>query len=188
MQSILLGRSSATIAQTTEGKCGIPPPERLHQRRKRGCGSRGRISHENSDPPPSPLPPPAGGAGSLQCFLEAGGIVARRPEYKDRSLKKWTEIRKDILARTGNRCEQCGLVNETEGYRNAKGAFVPLPRWETQRRGEVPIRVFLTIIHLDCCPANKDYSNLRVLCRTCRSAFEAFVLAESIERGRTRTP
>ena len=82
-----------------------------------------------------------------------------------------TRIRPDILRRANNRCEMCGAEN---------GSYVMRPRIVTwrgnglldKRRGCVlmtfwPVRIVLTIAHMDHDVTNNDYSNLKALCQKC---------------------
>ncbi len=81
-----------------------------------------------------------------------------------------TRIRPDILRRANNRCEICGVEN---------GSYVMRPHtWHgngllDKRRGHGimtvlwPVRIVLTIAHMDHDVTNNDYSNLKALCQKC---------------------
>ncbi len=62
-----------------------------------------------------------------------------------------TRIRPDILRRANNRCEICGVEN---------GATV-------MRKEHCPVKIVLTIAHLDHDRTNNDYGNLMALCQKC---------------------
>ena len=98
-----------------------------------------------------------------------------KPENKALYPANWkSEIRPRILARAGNRCEQCGVRNHVYGYRTAAGNFVETDAifsdgddYEGERR---IIRIVLTIAHLhDMNPANCADDNLAALCQRCHN-------------------
>lgn len=98
-----------------------------------------------------------------------------RPENKARYPKNWKQIRQQILERAGNRCEFCGVENHSLRYRGeAKYDGFGLP----------PVKVVLTIAHLDHHPENCDPSNLRALCQRCHNRYDAKHRAET--RSRTK--
>ena len=98
-----------------------------------------------------------------------------------------TEIRPDILARADNCCEFCGVENYAMGYRDLKGKFYDYQLimdeldnhgndlfddvlshcFDGKRNPTKPIRIVLTIAHLDQDIENDDYQNLRALCQRC---------------------
>ena len=57
-----------------------------------------------------------------------------KPENRRRYPANWPEIRERIRARSGNRCEWCGVPNGAVGYRRADGEWVPMPRALLTRR------------------------------------------------------
>lgn len=83
----------------------------------------------------------------------------------------WPAIRIEILNRADHTCEQCGLENHTTITRTRKGQ----PH---------PIRIVLTIAHLDHDPTNNgtpgDRPNLKALCQQCHNRHDA------THRGQTR--
>ena len=102
--------------------------------------------------------------------------------------KNWkTEIRPAILLRAGHCCEFCGVKNYLVGYRDKKGFFYDIQfiMDELDNNGRdlfedklkncydkkgfpnAPIRIVLTIAHLDQNIENNDYQNLRALCQRC---------------------
>ena len=91
---------------------------------------------------------------------------------KDKSLypKNWKEIRAQILERAGHRCEECGVKNYALGVR-VNGEFLDCTNYPMQLETFVcadelkPIKIVLTIAHLDHNPQNNDPSNLKALCQ-----------------------
>jgi 5-methylcytosine-specific restriction endonuclease McrA len=91
--------------------------------------------------------------------------------------KDWkTKIRPDILKRDENKCAFCGVENYTIGVRDKHGNLTPLDAPEKLLKeynyniigGKVkPIKIVLTIAHLDHDRTNNDYSNLAALCQKC---------------------
>ena len=109
-----------------------------------------------------------------------------RPENKNRYPANWPEIRADILKRANNRCEWCGLLNGSWGYREDDGSFVSIGVKVTPHeiilcrqlhRGVKVFRIRLTIMHLDHNPENCDPSNLKAACEQCHNRYDAPVRA-----------
>ncbi len=101
-----------------------------------------------------------------------------------------TEIRPYILHRAHYCCEKCFINNGAVGYRDKKGIFytiemiddclnskgydyfehelVHLNNEESEGKGfKFPIKIILTIAHLDNNVKNNDHSNLAALCQRC---------------------
>lgn len=96
-----------------------------------------------------------------------------------------TEIRPRILERAANKCEQCGAVNHTWIMRHLDhperfivwdsandhaikdGEEVCWNEVDGEYRTEKPVRVILTVAHLDQNINNNDPSNLRAFCQRC---------------------
>ena len=99
-----------------------------------------------------------------------------------------TEIRPDIMYRAMGRCEMCGLLHRDVIRRHKKNPAVTiheheishgmLPPW---RR---PIRIIITIAHLDHDRTNNDPRNLRALCQRCHNLWDAAHRAESRRKER----
>ena len=85
-----------------------------------------------------------------------------KPELRHLYPKNWKEIRQRILERAQNRCEFCGVENHTLRHRVS----------ETDGM-EIPVRVVLTIAHLDHDPTHNDPENLRALCQRCHNRYDA---------------
>jgi 5-methylcytosine-specific restriction endonuclease McrA len=84
--------------------------------------------------------------------------------------KNWNEIREQILARAGNKCEVCGVENHT--FRNKK-------------------LIVLTIAHMDHTPENCLPENLKALCQKCHNSYDAEHRAETRrikQQAKTATP
>ena len=87
-----------------------------------------------------------------------------KPENKARYPKNWKEIRQQILARAGNRCEICGVENHSEYVRKKDGKVC---------------RHVLTIAHVyDDSPENVDPDNLKALCCFCHNGLDAPMRAQ----------
>lgn len=97
--------------------------------------------------------------------------------------KNWrTEIRPAILERANNCCEECGVANYSQGYRDKDGKFYEWSYvWDLLERSgrdlfddvlshcseAKMIKIVLTVAHMDHCITNNDYSNLKALCQRC---------------------
>jgi 5-methylcytosine-specific restriction endonuclease McrA len=96
---------------------------------------------------------------------------------KSRYPKNWKQIRKAILARAGNCCEECGIANGAPIPRttSTQGSMFPPPPPATDLFGD-PLqrvsRVVLTIAHLDHTPENCGPENLKALCQRCHLAYD----------------
>lgn len=118
-----------------------------------------------------------------------------RPEnrhfYRD---PEYLAAKKRVRARSGNRCERCGVRNHLKGYRDNAGRFHRLSRrqlmvwekagWPLTTR---VIRIVLTCAHLDNNPAHNGDDNLADLCQRCHLVHDiAFHQARARETRRTR--
>lgn len=129
-----------------------------------------------------------------------------RPENKGFYPANWkSEIVPMVRARSGNQCEQCGVKNLAMIVR-AKGRnwyryVVSLDTftlgavtYSTDSGEEVggnttanwhnPIKVILTVAHLDHDPRNNDPANLRHLCQLHHNQHDAAHRAESRKNNR----
>jgi 5-methylcytosine-specific restriction endonuclease McrA len=119
-----------------------------------------------------------------------------RAENRDRYPADWKAIRALILDRAGFCCEQCGVENHRMIYRGSHelrpawryaddpvfessrcafdGSEIPGTSWDDfdKRRGD-PVKVVLTIAHLDHTPENCAPENLRAWCQSCHNAYDA---------------
>ena len=80
-----------------------------------------------------------------------------------------TEIRPAILKRAMNHCELCGLPNHRRLRRSKINAALVLHDTSSvgHRLWHKPIKIVLTIAHLDQDITNNDHKNLMALCQRC---------------------
>jgi heterodisulfide reductase subunit B len=76
---------------------------------------------------------------------------------------KWSLIRRLILKRAKNHCEECGIQNHT------------------YRKGKV---IFLTIAHLDHNVLNNKFNNLKAMCQRCHLNYDKNYHARSRKYGK----
>lgn len=113
-----------------------------------------------------------------------------KPENRHRYPADWPAIRKRILARAGNCCEQCKAPNRTRIARgtgkdegtymlsNADVYCADTGKHLGQRRHSDyelarMVDVVLTIAHLDHVPENCADDNLRAWCQRCHLRYDA---------------
>jgi len=117
-----------------------------------------------------------------------------RPENKGRYPKNWPKISASIRLRANEQCEKCRAPNgvmirrgkaldgtavwmlaNDDTYRH--GLNAETGRLHTSAEDGVvygePVRVVLTVAHLDHVPENCDPSNLRAWCQRCHNAYDA---------------
>lgn len=108
-------------------------------------------------------------------------MIAYMPFDKSKYPPNWKQIRQQILARAGHRCEfeGCGLPNHCYILRNKSGEHWPEKGWTLEQlkedgEGYVPERfghiekhtkIVLTIAHLDQDTNNNDPGNLAAYCQ-----------------------
>lgn len=118
-----------------------------------------------------------------------------RPENRDRYPRDWPQIAASIRARAGDVCEACGAPNGQmirrgtthdgyplwreaaataleNGYSALSGLEVEDTGLDTCDWGD-PVRVVLTVAHLDHQPENCDPDNLRAWCQRCHNTYDA---------------
>lgn len=131
-----------------------------------------------------------------------------RAENRARYPADWPQISRRIRDRAGNRCEFCTVPNGAmirravaEGvpvwrlagdsaYENGRsaidGAEVP-DSMEDECAYGPPVRVILTVAHLDHQPENCADDNLRALCQRCHNTLDAPMRRAGIKaRARSR--
>lgn len=101
-------------------------------------------------------------------------------DYKKYPANWRTKIRPAILERANDCCEECGVANYSQGYRDKEGNFYEWSYvWDLlERTGRdlfddvlahcseaKMIKIVLTIAHLDHDVTNNDPSNLKALCQ-----------------------
>ena len=100
-----------------------------------------------------------------------------RPENKHRYPADWNDIRYEVLERAGHKCEFCGVKNHAEGVRDEEGTFHEVGTsgaayvYDTAKDFK-PIRIVLTIAHLDHTPENNKRDNLKALCQRCHNKYD----------------
>ena len=92
-------------------------------------------------------------------------------DYKDYH-PKWSLIRRLILKRANNCCEECGIENYAIGYRGKNGNFIEIDKVKDEflyekYNNEKGIKIVLTIAHLDHNKNNNRFWNLKALCQRC---------------------
>jgi len=111
-----------------------------------------------------------------------------RPEVKHfYTSAAWRAVRRRVLDRAGDHCERCKVPNGARIFR-----MRAWPGWWWTLYGEAhdpegvcwakgrplvvtgarPVRVVLTIAHLDRIPGHDDEENLRALCQSCHFAYD----------------
>lgn len=103
----------------------------------------------------------------------------------------WHELSKYIrFERAGNRCEECGVPNNTMIVRSSTDgerymlydseADHWLVNGEPVRLSEIPaeyqgvaVKVILTVAHLDHDVTNNDHDNLKSMCQRCHNRYDA---------------
>lgn len=85
--------------------------------------------------------------------------------------KTWQQIRQQVLARAGNRCE-------------GSPAYPDCRAENGQPHPVTGSRVVLTTAHLDHNPANNNLTNLRAWCQLCHNTFDAPMRAAGVRARR----
>ncbi|HYH13681.1 MAG TPA: hypothetical protein VD794_00580 [Flavisolibacter sp.] len=113
-------------------------------------------------------------------------------DYKNYPSNWKTEIRPAILERDCHSCKFCGLYNGLIGYRDSKGDFYEVQMimdaldncgydyfshelkncYDRKGNPTPPIKIVLTIMHLDHDTNNNDYDNLAAGCQRCHLNFD----------------
>jgi len=79
----------------------------------------------------------------------------------------WEEISRRIRERDGHKCKFCGVPQYAVGWRDWRGAFVPLKDEQMVPAGEKSIRIVLTVAHLNHDTQDNIDENLAALCQRC---------------------
>lgn len=124
-----------------------------------------------------------------------------RPEEKARYPKDWPQISERIRRRAGGKCEFCGVQNYELGKRFSGHWHRAEPKGDgprdAPRTDDIfpcrfgdsviwarPIRIVLTVAHLDHTPENCGDENLKALCQRCHLAYDAKHHAKNAARTR----
>ena len=106
-----------------------------------------------------------------------------RPDLRKFYGRHWREVvRRRIIRRARNRCEQCGVPNsrivvrfggawldtESGKWRDSAGRLGPLDVAEIERQ----VHVILTVAHLNHVPGDDRDENLAALCQWCHLHFD----------------
>lgn len=118
-----------------------------------------------------------------------------RPEFRKYYGAEWhNTIRPRVLARAGNKCQQCGKPNHSFAYvycekvngrttqywvgegrsvwRDSRGVALPRSKWPAPGLPR-KIRVTLQVAHLNHVPGDDRDENLRALCGWCHLHWDA---------------
>ena len=118
-----------------------------------------------------------------------------KPENLAKYPADWkTVVVPRIRARSGDRCERCGVHNGAVGYRKSDGCFVMLGRSPEDADfridaaiddGHKVIKIVLTVAHIhDPDPANCADDNLAHLCQRCHNLHDAPMRAKNARQTR----
>lgn len=94
-----------------------------------------------------------------------------KPENRDKYPANWKEIRADILKHAGDRCELCFLENGDLIQRESCGKPYRCREVPPTLRRK-PVRVVLTIAHINQDPTDNRPVNLRALCQRCHNLID----------------
>lgn len=130
-----------------------------------------------------------------------------RPENRARYPKDWKAISAAVRAEAGNLCEWCKVPDGAMVLRGtyegravwleadasafcpahcaATGEVIEDATWDLCDYPKQPVRIVLTVAHLDHQPENCARENLRALCQRCHNAYDAKMRAAGL-RARER--
>lgn len=138
--------------------------------------------------------------GSMMTKAGRLGAMPIRETNRARYPENWKEISATVRFEAGNKCEWCGVENGAvilRGSDNQDGVSLPAYRyadapvydhtfhaqtgrpipganWDTfDANARGPVKMVLTVAHLDHMPENCERSNLRALCQSCHNAYDA---------------
>ena len=110
---------------------------------------------------------------------------------------EWVRIRFEILERAGHQCEQCGVQNHAHGLRAINGDWYDAKEIDGMNSDQgfslfgfwrPPIKIVLTIAHLDHNPQNNgepgNRQNLKALCQRCHLAYDMPLHLENSRKTR----
>jgi hypothetical protein len=102
-------------------------------------------------------------------------------DYSKYAANWKTEIRPGILKRAGNKCEFCGVPNGTEVWRDMKRRN----RGQSKQYAFLkPVKIVLTIAHLNHDITDNRPENLRALCQRCHLTHDKEQHAKTRRRNR----
>ena len=85
----------------------------------------------------------------------------------------WREIRARVLARAGNKCENCGAPNGETVYRDFRSILWWRDDEPDQEEDYRLVHVVLTVAHLDHDTTHNDLENLKAWCQRCHLRYDA---------------
>ena len=118
-----------------------------------------------------------------------------RADQKGLYPANWQDLRREILLRAEDCCEWCGKPNGETVLVDACGCWMDLSDpffadirhvptalpeiWETEYGKSPdhvvrPVKVVLTVAHLDHDPTHNHPMNLRALCQKCHNSYDAW--------------
>lgn len=108
---------------------------------------------------------------------------------KSRYPANWKEIRKRILRRAVNRCELCGVMNHSwiqrKTYCRAWWQYSE-PQYEADEVNAKPIKVVLTVAHINQDPSDNRDCNLRALCQRCHNIIDLPYRVDNVAKTRRK--
>ena len=101
---------------------------------------------------------------------------------------EWKSISRQIKEQADNCCEWCGLRNGIEGFRDRDGRFEEVVgSGDAQcHDGMRPVRIVLTVAHLDHDITNNDPANLKALCQRCHNRHDMPMRQRNAAKTRRR--
>ena len=101
-----------------------------------------------------------------------------RPENRSRYPKNWQQIRAQVQARSGDKCEGCGVSNGVYRITHGDGLEevtdnVLIVNDAATVYGAHVARIVLTVAHRDHQPENNDPANLAHWCQRCHNRYDA---------------
>lgn len=94
-----------------------------------------------------------------------------RESERSRYPANWREISKAVRQRNNGCCEWCDAPNGETVQRTPDGMWWHDGTWDYD--DHPPVRIVLTVAHLDHNPENNQPSNLRSLCQRCHNRYDA---------------
>ena len=123
-----------------------------------------------------------------------------KPENRHRYPEKCAEIRAQILERAGHRCEKCcvpdrvviqrGQGEDSGTYRTENGDVFGEEHGQYLGRARAgdydgrPVKIVLTIGHLDHVPEHCEPGNLRAWCQRCHLRYDSAFHAQNARETR----
>lgn len=107
------------------------------------------------------------------------------PFHPERYPTDWKTISLRIRAREGNRCKWCGAPNGEQVYRNKIHSEIWITKLDWKHKPpflkgqyKKPVRIVLTVAHLDHDTTNNTDDNLAALCQRCHLKHDGAIHAK----------